>query len=259
MGTNHPPAIREPRATPTHNLARAANGTLPKSLVAHWLANDFQYLAVYKGISEQTLAIVRRAQPDSTVSDPEDVQARLAAWLEAAVQNGTREENLFQEVAEMYKFDIRITDATKNEGLRRYESLYKTFTTDTRDPFLPWLEGAFILWAMEKVYYEAWNWAEKQDAQEGPKTYRNDEDGGAMRKEFIPNWSNRDFLMFVEQLERIINEGVSTEVKGDDELWGQVKTRTEAVWRVLDAEEVFWPGVDVSVRAGADESRAGRI
>jgi thiaminase len=230
-------------------LARAANGTLPKSLVTHWLANDFQYLAIYKGISEQTLAIVRRTQPESTVSDPEDVQTRLAAWLEAAVQNGTREENLFQEVAEMYKFDIRITDATKNEGLRRYESLYKSFTANNRNPFLPWLEGAVILWVMEKVYYEAWSWAEKQDVQEGPKSYENDQDGGAMRKEFIPNWSNRDFLMFVEQLERIINEGVSTAVTGDDGLWGQVKVRTETVWRaVLDAEEVFWPDVEGSVK-----------
>jgi thiaminase len=230
-------------------LARATNGTLPKSFVAHWLANDFQYLAVYKGVSEQTLAIVRRTQQAPTVSDQEDVQTRLAAWLEAAVQNGTREENLFQEVAEMYKFDIRITDATKNEGLRRYEALYKTFTTGTRDVFLPWLEGAVILWAMEKVYYEAWSWAEKQDGQEGPKSYENDQDGGAMRKEFIPNWSDRDFLMFVEQLERIINEGVSTAVKGDEELWRQVKMRTEAVWRaVLDAEEVFWPDVEGSVK-----------
>jgi thiaminase len=233
-------------------LARAANGTLPKTLVEQWLANDLQYLKVYKSISEQTLAILRQAQPEAAISKPEDVQTRLIEWLEAAVQNGTREENLFQEVADIYRFDINISDATKNEGLKCYEALFSTFTTSDRNAFLPWLEGAVILWAMEKVYYEAWNWAQQQDTQGSPKSYEKDMDGGAMRKEFIPNWSNRDFLMFVEQLEKVINEGVSEAVKGDDELWKQVKARTDAMWAaVLDAEEVFWPNVDdKSVVAG---------
>ncbi|OAL02672.1 heme oxygenase-like protein [Phaeosphaeriaceae sp. SRC1lsM3a] len=231
----------------THHsfLARAANGTLPKPLVAQWLANDLQYLRVYKGISEQTLAIVRRTQPEVAVSDPNDVQTRLVAWLEAAIQNGEREERFFHEVAEIYKIDIKITEATKNRGLRRYEAIFNTFTENSRNAFIPWLEGAVLLWAMEKVYYEAWSWARRQDAQASPRTFDKDQDGGAMRREFIPNWSNRDFMMFVEQLERILNEGVSSAVKQDDELWRQVKTRTDAAWAaVLDAEEAFWPDVD---------------
>jgi thiaminase len=219
-------------------LARAANGTLPKALVEQWLANDLAYLAVYKGISEQTLALVRHT------SSPEDVESRLVAWLEAAVQNGTREQNLFGEVAQIYGLDLTLT---KNLGLTRYESLFADFTSTPPNTFLPWLEGAVILWAMEKVYYEAWSWSRKQDVQTSPRSYENDLDGGAMRREFIPNWSNRDFLMFVEQLERIINEGVSTSVKGDDKLWAQVRDRTEGVWRgVLNAEEAFWPDVDGS-------------
>ncbi|KAH5054759.1 hypothetical protein HBI37_235320 [Parastagonospora nodorum] len=242
----------------THHsfLSRAANGTLPKPLVAQWLANDLQYLKIYKGLSEQTLAIVRRTQPSTTISDPEDLQTRLVAWLDAAIQNGTREEAFFQEVAEIYKIDLNITQATKNEGLHRYESLFNTFTATSRSEFLPWLEGAVMLWAMEKVYYEAWSWARRQDAQSSPRTYENDEDGGAMRREFIPNWSNRDFMMFVEQLERILNEAVSSAVKGDDQLWRQVKTRTDAVWQaVLDAEEAFWPDVDgVGVNGAANGS-----
>jgi thiaminase len=241
----------------THNpfLSRAANGTLPKPLVTQWLANDLQYLKVYKGISEQTLAALRRTQPKAALSNPEDVQTRLIAWLESAIQNGTREENLFQEVADIYEFDIRITDATKNKGLKRYEAIFSAFTNNNHNTFLPWLEGAVLLWAMEKVYYEAWSWARRQDAQASPKSYEKDMDGGAMRKEFIPNWSNRDFLIFVEQLERIVNEGVSEAVKGDDELWRQVKTRADAAWAAaLDAEEVFWPDV---TECGAEKDVVG--
>lgn len=232
------------RTTQHPFLARAAKGTLPKPIVAQWLANDLEYLKIYKGLSEQTLAIVRRTQTATSEEDPNDVGTRLIAWLEAAIQNGNREERLFAEVAEMYQIDIVITEATKNEGLRRYETLYNTFCINDRQAFIPWLEGAVMLWAMEKVYYEAWSWARRQDAQSSPRTFDNDQDGGAMRREFIPNWSNRDFLMFVEQLERILNEGVSTAVKGNDEAWRGVKIRTDAVYAaVLDAEEVFWPSV----------------
>jgi thiaminase len=240
----------------THHefLARAANGTLPKPLVAQWLANDLQYLKIYKGISEHTLATVRQVHPSSAPSDIEDLQTRLISWLEAAIQNGT------QEVADIYQIDLSITPATKNEGLRRYEALFKTFTTSERNAFLPWLEGAVLLWAMEKVYYEAWSWARRQDAQSSPRTFDKDLDGGAMRRELIPNWSNRDFMMFVEQLERILNEAVSTAVKGDDGVWVQMKSRTDSVWQaVLDAEEAFWPDVSSTgvAQSGLDRESDG--
>ncbi|KAH7074573.1 hypothetical protein BKA63DRAFT_414172 [Paraphoma chrysanthemicola] len=217
------------------------------AVVSQWLANDLQYLRVYKGLSEQTLAILRKSQNATSIADPENIETRLIAWLEAALQNGEREEKLFNEVAEIYNLNLALSESNKNEGLRRYEALFRQFTTAERNTFIPWLEGAVLLWATEKLYYESWSWARRQDAQSSPRTYNNDLDGGAMRREFIPNWSNRDFLMFVEQLERIINEGVSTAVNGDDALWRQVKSRTDGLYAtVLDAEEAFWPNGDES-------------
>jgi len=87
-----------------------------------------------------------------------------------------------------------------------------------------------------------------------------------MRREFIPNWSNRDFLMFVEQLERIVNEGVSDAVDRDDARWAEVKSRIDPIWRaLLDAEEEFWPNVpsgagslvEPGVRRGVDGKMDG--
>ncbi|KAF2028463.1 heme oxygenase-like protein [Setomelanomma holmii] len=257
LSVNHDQLVR---TTQDPFLARAANGTLPKALVSQWLANDLQYLKVYKGISEQTLEILRKSHPSNTTTVPENVETRLVAWLEAAIQNGTREENLFAEVAQIYTLNLSISESTKNDGLRRYEALFRHFTTSTRYTFLPWLEGAVLLWAMEKVYYDAWSWARRQDAQSSPRTFDKDLDGGAMRRELIPNWGNRDFLMFVEQLERIVNEGVSEAVMGDDGLWKQVKSRADELYaKVLDAEEVFWPNIDDSrVGKDLDGSRLGR-
>jgi len=240
LSVNHDQLLRTVRHP---FLSRAANGTLPKSLIAEWLANDLLYLKIYKGMSEQTLAILQRTQSTLAAENPNDVETRLAAWLKAAIQNGEREEKFFAEVAEIYDIDMKIIN-TKNEGLLRYEALFHKFSNSERHPTLPWLEGAVILWAMEKVYYEAWSWARRQDVQSSPRTFDKDLDGGAMRREFIPNWSNRDFLMFVEQLERIINEAVSTSVNGNDEQWKSVKARTDAAYAsVLDAEEVFWPNI----------------
>jgi thiaminase len=219
-------------------LARAANGTLPKSLVEQWLANDLQYLKIYKGLSAYTLVILRKQKPEITLSDAEE---QLAKWLEAAVPNGTREEVLFQDVANRYGFNIAITDAIKNEGLKRYEALYSALTSPNQinnaSP-MPWLEGAVTLWAMEKIYYEAWSWAASQDTQYSPRTYEKDLDGGAMRKEFISNWASKEFAAFVEELERAVDDEVG-------KVTGEIRQRAEDVWKaVLDAEEAFWPDVE---------------
>jgi hypothetical protein len=67
--------------------------------------------------------------------------------------------------------------------------------------------------------------------------------------------------MFVEQLERIVNEGVSDAVDRDDGRWADVKDRADPIWRaLLDAEEAFWPDVlggegsliEPGVRRGVD-------
>ncbi|KAI8940772.1 hypothetical protein NX059_002038 [Plenodomus lindquistii] len=236
------------RATRHPFLARAANGTLPKHIVARWLANDRQYLHGFISTINHILNMLR-SQRRSAITDGEpDIETRLMAWLESARQNGEREIRLFQEVSEIYKLDLPsspVDETIKVEGLRRYESLFSKVTSQSPHSFIPWLEGAVLLWATEKAYYESFAWARRQDAQSSPKSYANDQDGGAMRREMIPNWSNRDFLMFVEQLERIVNEGVSQAVNRDDARWAEVKKRTDAIWQaVLDAEETFWPDVE---------------
>ncbi|KAF1851070.1 heme oxygenase-like protein [Cucurbitaria berberidis CBS 394.84] len=232
------------RATRHPFLSRAANGTLPKSLVASWLANDLMYLEGYTKLNSDLLNQVRLKTQASVESD---IETRLLAWLEAGVQNGKREINLFHEVAEIYQIDVStsaLPEHLKLEGLRRYEVLFANAAAQQPNAFIPWLEGVTLLWATEKVYYEAWRWARRQDAQSSPRTFENDEDGGAMRREFIPNWSNRDFLVFIEQLERILNEGVSQAVNKDEARWAEVKARTQAIWTtVLDAEVAFWPDV----------------
>jgi hypothetical protein len=78
-------------------------------------------------------------------------------------------------------------------------------------------------------------------------------DGGALRKEFIPNWTSREFVEFVEEIGGFVDllwveEGgagfVEREVgvgKGKEEM----RESVVRLWgRVLEAERVFWPGVE---------------
>lgn len=258
------------RATKHPFLERAAKGTLPKPLIAQWLANDRQYLQGYLSTISHTLNLVRSTHKSTAASGAEPgIETRLISWLEAGIENGEREIRLFQEVAEIYNIEIHpspLPDNIKSEGLRRYEALFASVASQTPNPFIPWLEGAVLLWSTEKVYYDAWSWARRQDTQSSSRNYDNDQDGGAMRREFIPNWSNRDFMMFVEQLERIVNEGVTIAVNRDEERWANVKSRADPIWRaLLDAEEAFWPAVpdvegslvEPGVRRGVDGKMNG--
>ncbi len=242
------------RATQHPFLARAAKGTLSKELIAQWLAEDEMYLEGLRNLTYNLLNQVRsQNRPNSgssalsSSSTASTVESRLVDWLKGALEGENTEADFFKKTAENYKLDVKNTplkqDVTSS-GLRQFRKLFSDITNEEPNPFLPWLEGIVVIWATEKVYYEAWSWARRQDKQPSPRTFDNDLDGGAMRKEFIPNWSSRDMLHFVEQIERILNEAVSQAVNKDDARWKEVKTRTDAVYRaVLDAEEAFWPDV----------------
>lgn len=158
------------------------------------------------------------------------------------------------DVAERFDLDVDLTEGDvqgtisqdkKIEGLRRFEKLFDSLTSgQTGETVLPWLEGVVLFWATEKVYFEAWSWAKAQ-AEETGKKFEEDADGGAMRKEFIPNWTNDEFIKFVDTLEAILNEGVEEASRGDETLKNRIAERAETIWsQLLDAEEAFWPKIE---------------
>lgn len=264
------------RTTTAPFLARAAQGQLPKPLIAEWLANDRLYIQGYISLAESLVRIIEQTskatRATATTVDVDSIESRLLRWLDAAILNVKREFEWFDEMTKAYSLTAPAPSSSqKSLGVRRFEALFSQLSSNRPNDFLPWLEGAVCLFSTEKVYYEAWSWAQKQDRRRSaggaggrsrsrspnPETldYSKDLDGGAMRKEFIPNWSNKNFMMFVETLERIINEGVGEAVGRDDKRWQEVKRRADAVWQAtLDAEEAFWP----DVAGSAEYTSAGR-
>ncbi|KAF1933724.1 heme oxygenase-like protein [Didymella exigua CBS 183.55] len=264
------------RTTTAPFLACAAQGQLPKPLIAEWIANDRLYIQGYISLAENLVRIVEQTikatRATATTVDVESIESRLLRWLDAAIKNVKREFEWFDEMTAAYNLSVpTLSPSQKSLGVQRFEALFSQLSSQRPNDFLPWLEGAVCLFSSEKVYYEAWSWAQKQNRRRSadggrsrsrspnPATmdYSNDLDGGAMRKEFIPNWSNKNFMMFVETLERIINEGVGEAVGREDQRWQEIKTRADAVWQAtLDAEEAFWPDVDGSTNLGATGRRS---
>ncbi|KAH6632198.1 hypothetical protein F5144DRAFT_593009 [Chaetomium tenue] len=130
-------------------------------------------------------------------------------------------------------------------------SLFTSSAATTTPPtLLPWLEGALTFWGTERCYLDAWSWA-RDKAEErrssGEDAGKEDADGGALRKEFIPNWSSPEFSRFVEELGKMIDDAVAEVVQGKEgEEQEKVKEailgRVEGKWRtLLEAEKECWP------------------
>jgi thiaminase len=242
------------RATQSNFLRAAAAGTLPKSTISHWLANDRLYMQGYIRLAGELLRTLQLPARPTPSREAGSIEVRLLDWLVDALVNIRREERFFMDVAERYGLDVDLSsengvvpEEKKSEGLRRFEKLFASLTTGSNpSPILPWLEGAVVFWATEKVYFEAWSWAKKQAAVTALFNYdaEGDDDGGAMRKEFIPNWTNDEFIGFVDKLGKILDEGVREVVQGDEDMQKEVVEKAEKKWiELLEAEEAFWPTV----------------
>lgn len=251
------------RATQSTFLKHAAQGTLHKDTLGRWLANDRLYIHGYIRAAGHLLSIL--PLPETVSTDVEashqhgsDPASKLLAWTVDALVNIQREERFFVETARRYGISVnlpadeegRVASSAKSEGLRRFEALFdglllprRPSEGQTGSPRLAWLESAVVFYGTEKCYLEAWTWA-KSHLEPG-KDGSGDEDGGAVRNEFIGNWTSGEFVEFVELLGGIIDDAVREQVAhgraGEDALLqrGLVK------WReLLAAEEAFWPTLD---------------
>lgn len=242
--TSDPPAYT--RATQSPFLSAAAAGTLPRPLLAKWLANDRLYIHAY--IQGTGLFLSALQLPSViTSSRPTDSANLLLDWAIEALVNVRREEKFFLETASEHVIDIDlpvqasdgcVPDAAKLDGLRRFESLFGNVAGHGNSVILPWLEDAVLFWATEKCYLDAWSWAK---AQVKPKKDGEGED--VLRDKFIPNWTSPEFAAFVDRLGKIIDEAVAREIKLHGEgVKNRLYSRAQAQWKeILLAEETFWP------------------
>lgn len=232
-------SIDLPQSTSTTTTSSAAPGGPAKSStpqLVDWLCDTL-------------VALRREDHLFVDVAGRYDIPIELAMEGEGEGEEGSAGETLFP----------RVRDTAKIPGLVMFERLFGRLTVPMRatpseeesrappptPPLLPWLEAAVVFWGTEQVYLEAWAWA-KACQQAHAKDGSVDADGGALRKEFIPNWSSEEFVAFVGQLGALVDDAVTgiVERKGEG-VRTELVARAETVWRELvAAEAAFWPDVD---------------
>lgn len=250
-------------ATQSPFLSHASQGRVSKATLGQWLANDRLYIHAYiRGIgrllSFLQLPEVVTPPRDESAEREESPNTKLLHWMIDALVNIRREEDFFVRTAAKYGIDVnlpaeadgRVAPETKLEGLRRFEALFDGISPGSgKGVILPWLEAAVVFWATEKCYLDAWSGAAAGLSTPAGESSQGDADGGALRREFIPNWSSKEFVEFVDRLGEIIDAAVQHEIKLRQDTDEVVKVglldRALAKWQeVLAAEEAFWPEIE---------------
>ncbi|KAK3378898.1 hypothetical protein B0T24DRAFT_610265 [Lasiosphaeria ovina] len=273
------------RATQHPFLLAAAEGRLPKSVLGRWLANDRLYIHAYIKAAGKILASIDLPQTPLPPGTPggEATETQLVDWLIEALVAVRKEERLFIDVAERYELGVQWeqdqpqipapesrgaggNSNAKLVGLTMIEDIFgaiqlpgaagkNTGTVNTlagaraTPTLLPFLEGAVTFWGTERCYLDAWSWAKSKEPL--ARNLSEDADGGALRREFIPNWSSLAFSQFVGRLGSLIDSAVSQVLEGvadESEISArkeEILARVEGKWKsLLAAEAAFWPQVE---------------
>lgn len=243
-------------ATQTPFLEKAGNGTLSKETLQDWLAQDRLYAHAYLRFASLLLANIPLP---STVS-PNHINERLTDLILEAINNIRQELKFFEDAARRY--DINLEASVVSAGVHSYRSLFTEIGEGIEEDKVGVLDGVMLLWGTEKCYLDAWTYASTFSPPDTPP--EQDADGGALRKEFIPNWTSSTYVDFVDRCAKLMDEiWTGQQTSGTGELlvrgtWRpmgtdseRVKSRTEWLewvrwlWeRTLDAETIFWPDVE---------------
>lgn len=229
------------RAATQHPFLRlAGEGKLSKHKLSCWLSQDRLYAEAY--ISFITSLIARVTLPYAFVSDKsKSLRWRILNLLTGSLTNIHNEIEFFTKTAKQYDLQLEVSENTTFESFGpnavtdQYITLFRSFHLDPQQTLL---EGLLILWATEKCYLEAWTHASTCLSKDGKGS--GDEDGGALRESFIPNWSSSEFGKFVQEIAEVTDELAQRE--------GALRKIEvfKALWlHVLEIEKGFWPDVDV--------------
>ncbi|KAJ2906160.1 hypothetical protein MKZ38_002875 [Zalerion maritima] len=246
--TNHlldsdPDAFRA--ATQSKFLSLAASGELDSAKLGLWLTYDRIYIHKYLIGTGRLLEIASREIPREVGLWKNHPTTRLIDWLTDSMVNIRREERFFIETAEKYGISLDTEDYHETvPAVADFEKIFLGIKAGQRD-CLGWLEGAVVFWATEKCYLEAWTWAKRHVEEKEAAGLADQRDAGAMRAEFIPNWTSPEFVAFVDALGSLIDDAVAKALEGMPDREASIISRSLAKWNeVLAAETRFWPNIE---------------
>ncbi|KAF9567136.1 heme oxygenase-like protein [Agrocybe pediades] len=198
-------------------LTQARNSTLPDRKLSLWLSQDRIYAAhAYPRFIGALISHIPFTDSDAVHGDDERRKQRILEVLVGCLDNIVREVRFFQDTAA--EFGLQIEGWPERKGTRDYtaEMARISLSGSLED-------GLVFLWAMEQVYFDAWNYVKQGQ----PASTAIDR--------FASNWSSPEFAVFVSSLADLVNDlGIIPGSQG----W----SKAEDIWRrVIELEVGFWP------------------
>ncbi|KAJ7102535.1 heme oxygenase-like protein [Mycena belliarum] len=198
-------------------LRSAGDGTLSNGLLSLWLSQDRIYAAhAYPRFIGALIASIPFDKSDGLKSAREAQNQRILKTLTFALENIVTEVGFFSETADTWRMELECWRERK--GTRDYVAEMDSISRGKQLD-----DGLVFLWAMERVYLDAWSFVRAELEERG---VGHDSPAAA----FAKNWSSPEFQRFVNDLAGLVN---ASKIEWE---------RAERIWaRVVELEKDFWP------------------
>ncbi|KAK7020197.1 hypothetical protein VNI00_017810 [Paramarasmius palmivorus] len=209
-------------------LRDAGSGTLSHDLLALWLSQDRIYASrAYPRYIGLLIANLTQNTPKLIDSSEQESFKRIFRILTFSLDNVGREMDFFNETAEKWGLELDVWQ--ERQGTKTYLAEMDIVAKDRRVE-----HGLVFLWAMEKVYLDAWSSVKAQlDAQNLQSADANPTLSAVIS--LATNWSNPDFVAFVDNLGSLVD---SLDIQPETDTWREC----EEIWeKVVEIEATFWP------------------
>lgn len=183
------------RATRHPFLMGVRDGTLPPGAFATWLVQDYHFVRGLLPFQARLLALA-----------PRQDQAVLARGILSLVE----ELGWFEDQAARLRLNLQVP---VHPVCRNYVNFLWALS------FGPYAAQWVSLWALERIYFEAWS-----NAKPGVEPYR----------EFVEHWTHPAFEGYVEELEGAATRALA-EATGKER-----EAAREALWETIEHEIRFW-------------------
>ncbi|KAJ3811658.1 heme oxygenase-like protein [Lentinula aff. lateritia] len=213
-------------------LTAAGSGTLDHNLLALWLAQDRIYAAhAYPKFIGSLISNIPFNSKDSHNSSQELLNQRIFKLLLFSLQNVDREVGFFQETAQ--KWCLNQEGWPERKGTRNYTAEMSRISNHGTV-----IDGLIFLWAMERVYLDAWTYVRDLTNTSVPFILSSESTPTPTNSAILSlsdNWSCPEFVKFVDDLADLVD---SLGIQPGSAEW----SRAKEVWaRVIELEADFWP------------------
>ncbi|KAJ4489902.1 heme oxygenase-like protein [Lentinula aciculospora] len=220
-------------------LIAAGSGTLDHNLLALWLSQDRIYAAhAYPKFIGSLISNIPFNSKDPLFSNQELFNQRIFKILLFSLQNVDREVGFFRETAQ--KWGLNLEGWPERKATRNYTAEMSRISNNGS-----MVDGLVFIWAMEKVYLDAWTAV--RDLATSSSAFNVCSDStitptNAALFSLSENWSCPEFVKFVEDLADVVD---SLGIRPGLADWN----RSEEIWaRVVELEADFWPNEEETRR-----------